>query len=63
MQAFHLGMCHLQDETAHEAQNSEGKERKELREENYVKGVNGITEIINKCFFLSVENVWWHESY
>lgn len=28
MQAFHLGMCHLQDETAHEAQNSEGKERK-----------------------------------
>lgn len=35
MQTFHLGMCHLQDETAHEAQNSEGKEgtkRKKLCE-------------------------------
>lgn len=32
MQAFHLGMCHLQDETAHDAQDSEGKEMEELRE-------------------------------
>ena len=32
MQAFHLGTCHLQDEMAHDAQDSSGKEREELRE-------------------------------
>lgn len=32
MQAFHLGTRHLQDKTGHDAQNSEGKEREELRE-------------------------------
>lgn len=34
MQAFHLGTRHLQDDRAHDAQDSEGKKREELKEKN-----------------------------